>query len=350
MWEQQQEDGGWHSELHGLLLGGEAYTPFVLCALMQVSDSIYPKDPDKINSALDFIRTHTNDDGILGVTDPDVMEYPNYSTAYGLKALQLYGSNKDQELIRKMKDYLISEQFTEQRGINKSHPAYGSWGFGEKIMDGQTGHLDISHTRRILEALRVAGVDETDIYLKARSFLAMLQKHPSERRPQPGLDSNDSRRIHYDGGFYYSDLILEANKAKQEPGDSTNPPHYPSYATATCDGLLALLATGMDQDDEEVMSAMNWLEENNRLSHPEGIDEDDPDQWHLILQFYHIMVRSEVYAATGKSGGWKQDVIELLLSKQQENGSYSNPMGGMNKEDDPILATSFAIIALVNSL
>ncbi len=41
LWTQQGEDGGWHSETHGLLRGGETWTPFVAHYLFQIPDSIF---------------------------------------------------------------------------------------------------------------------------------------------------------------------------------------------------------------------------------------------------------------------------------------------------------------------
>ena len=36
LWKQQAADGGWHSHTYGLLRSGQALTPFVLGALLEV--------------------------------------------------------------------------------------------------------------------------------------------------------------------------------------------------------------------------------------------------------------------------------------------------------------------------
>src|SRR6478672_238308 len=56
----------------------------------------------------------------------------------------------------------------------------------------------------------------------------------------------------FDGGFYFSPIVLTANKGREER-DKRGMYYYRSYATATCDGLLALLACGVPRSDERVM-------------------------------------------------------------------------------------------------
>ena len=115
-----------------------------------------------------------------------MLEYPVYSTAYGLRVLVEAGAPGDSALVRRMAAYLRAQQFTEARGIAPGHPAYGAWGFGEtNLGPGQTGHLDLSHTRRALGALRAADALDAASAEAATRFLRLVQKHPGEPRPQP---------------------------------------------------------------------------------------------------------------------------------------------------------------------
>ena len=158
LWEKQAEDGGWHSETHGILKSGQVCTPYVLDALLEVPDSIYSPKDEKVRKGLDFIKGHVDDRGALGFFDPDLLEYPNYATAFGLKCLQLYGNEEDKIFSERMRDYLLSQQIDVDRSFERSHSAYGGWGFGDEYLTpGNPGHVDISHTRRILEALSISG-------------------------------------------------------------------------------------------------------------------------------------------------------------------------------------------------
>jgi len=62
------------------------------------------------------------------------------------------------------------------------------------------------------------------------------------------------------------------------------------------------------------------------------------------------MVRSEVYHRINWQGNWQSDILTFLKNQQFDDGSFFNPDGARNKEDDPILATAMAILALKNAL
>ncbi|MEX2115385.1 MAG: prenyltransferase/squalene oxidase repeat-containing protein [Bacteroidota bacterium] len=334
LWANQGTDGGWHSTMHGVMRTGQTLTPYMLHALTEVPADVFQIDSTHSYKAIKFLRAHINDRGVLGLADADIIEYPNYSTAYALRVFVKLGDPADSTRIRAMTAYLAGEQFTEQRGILPGHPAYGSWGFGEtNLSKGRVGHVDLSHTRHVLEALREAGWNDTTAMEKTTRFLRLLQKHPTH---------NQSPAKAYDGGFYFSPIVLDQNKAGKDDHA------YRSYATATCGGIMALVASGENRESEPVQAAMRWLAENPTLDYPAGIPEDDPDHWRKVLFFYHLSVRAEVYHALGKQGGWKDEIVRLLLERQDEDGSFANPYGSPNKEDDPLLATTLVVRTLTN--
>ncbi|MDX1420848.1 MAG: hypothetical protein R3181_12850 [Rubricoccaceae bacterium] len=343
LWSQQAEDGGWHSATHGIVRGGQAWTPFVLHALLQVPEDVAAPPEGGVERALGFLRAHVDSSGALGLGGP-VLEYPVYSTAYGLRVLAAHGAPEDTALVRRMARFLQAQQFTERRGITPEHLAYGAWGFGETTLGpGETGHLDLSHTRRALGALRAAGALDSASADAATRFLRLLQKHPSSRRPQPP-DGVLTDSTHYDGGFYASSVSVGVNKA-----GLTAAGVYGSYATTTADGLLALLAAGHAPDSEPVQAALGWLRAHPGWDEPAGLPPDAPGQWQRVMQFYHLATRAEAYARLGETG-WRDDVAALLAARQRPDGSFANPEGAPNKEDDPLLATALAVQALSRAL
>ncbi|MEZ4850395.1 MAG: hypothetical protein R3B93_17650 [Bacteroidia bacterium] len=46
-------------------------------------------------------------------------------------------------------------------------------------------HIDISHTRKVVQALAESGLGRKAVFEKAQYFLRLVQKHPDEKRPQP---------------------------------------------------------------------------------------------------------------------------------------------------------------------
>ncbi len=325
LWAKQSEDGGWHSETTGLMKGGEAETAFVLHTLLRVPDSLFAAPAGGKDRALAFLRSRISNEGVLGLSDPDIIDYPNYATSYALRIFTQHGAPQDSQLIRRMENYLLEQQFTEQRGIDTTNTGYGAWGFGERrLPPGETAHVDLSHTRRILESLCVALSDNNaPAFRHAARFLKTLQ-----------LDE--------DGGFISSSVTLGTNKGRWDGV------RFHSYATATCDGLLALLAAGYSRNDAPVQAAYKWLKSHPGLDSPAGMPEDDPNQWRRAMFFYHLGMRAEAYAAMQYKGPWCTEMAAILLKKQLPDGSFVNPDGVINKENDPMIATSLALIALTS--
>ena len=85
LWKQQSADGGWHSRTYGLLRSGQSLTPFVLDALLQVPPDEYTIPKGGADRALSFLRSQTGMDGALGMADPAIPDYPNYSTALAVR-------------------------------------------------------------------------------------------------------------------------------------------------------------------------------------------------------------------------------------------------------------------------
>jgi squalene-hopene/tetraprenyl-beta-curcumene cyclase len=349
LWSKQADDGSWRSETYGLLGSGQSLTPFVVNALLQ--DSAADPPTGAIDSALKFMRSRIDERGVLGVFDPDILEYPNYSTAFALMCFKRAAREQDKPLIQRMENWLYEQQFCETNGFDGTSPAYGGWGFGGVHPPGETGHMDLAHTRYVLQALAMKPVDAPRLaaaQTRALRFLRMLQKHPDETRPQPipsEIQLDSSPNAGFDGGFYFSPIVLRANKGRLETSGEI--PYWRSYATATCDGLMALIATGVSRDDPRVTSAINWLGEHRKLTFPEGIPEwYEGENWRDAVYFYHLAVRVQSTRAMKLDSDQRQQIAQQVFQLQNEDGSFLNRKSSLMKEDDPIMCTALAIIAL----
>lgn len=323
---QQAADGGWHSAHYATLRSGSALTPLYLV----VCNKSLPVDSR--SNAIAFVRRSVNADGVVGCDDPELPEYPNYATSLALQCLAAAKVDADRPLVERMSAYLLGQQYCEANGFGPDHECYGGWGFGGVRPVGDSpGHMDIGHTRHVLQALRAAGHDDPATYARAESFLARMQK-----RSTPACD----------GGFYFSPIVHAANKGGETTIDGVR--YFRSYATATCDGVLALLACGASRDDERVQDAADWLRRHPRLDYPEGVLEGTDTNWSASIRFYHFAVRAECYAALDWPGDWRRELREIILKLQQPDGSYVNREGFLMKEDDPLLCTALAVFALAN--
>ncbi len=363
LWSKQSPDGGWHSETYGLLRSGQALTPFVLYALLQVPEEVVARPAGGVQRGLEFLRRHLRDDGALGYADPDVLEYPNYATAYALLCFLHASKPEDRARIERMADYLAAQQYSVEDGFSPDHPAYGGWGFGGARSPAEPGHLDLAHTRRVLQALAAADRLSAKASARAERFLLLLQKHPlrpeagaraerfrlplqkhpHESRPQPLPSEAEPSRARFDGGFYFSPVVLAANKGRLDAEGN-----WRSYTSATSDGVLALLAAGVARDDPRVRRAGEFLRQHPRLDYPQGIPAppEHPEPWGEAIHFYHLAVRAEAYDRVDGPKGWRAQIAQLLASEQQPDGSFVNRASPLMKEDDPLLATALAVTAL----
>lgn len=321
LWSKQADDGGWHSETYGLLRSGQSLTPFALDALLDAR----PEDVrnEAIGVAVDFMRALIGKDGALGTADPAVDDYPNYASALAATVMARLGGEPG--LVTRLGSYLLRQQFQEAHGWTKKDPAYGAWGMGGAFRKPpHAGHLDLSMTRYVLEALAYQPrPSRNKAYARAKVFLRRLRTD--------------------DGGSYFSTVITEKNKAGPDGKGRFKP-----YGTTTADAVLAM--TALHDDAKHRVEARDWLIRHHRVDRVPGFDDDDDSGWPQSMLFYYRAASARVFerldvkhAPEGRD--WRADLIRALAKEQNEDGSFRNPANLM-KEDDPLIATALAIKAL----
>jgi squalene-hopene/tetraprenyl-beta-curcumene cyclase len=227
-----------------------------------------------------------------------------------------------------MVESLRKQQFAEPNGWKRADPAYGAWGMGgAPRTPPDTGHVDLSMTRYVIDALRAAGVPASDpVFERARIFVERCQN----------FDPQNPDRA--DGGFFFSTTEFDTNKAGH---DGT---HFRSYGTTTADGILALLALGRPLSDDRVRAAERWLTLHHRDMDVPGFVGEAYQRWPRGLAFYYASSSMHAFRALQRDAG--PAVAAGLLKTQRPDGSWSNPEN-LVKEDDPLIATPFAISALI---
>ena len=326
LWLQQSEDGGWHSRTYGLLRSGQSLTPFVLGALLDLP----APPPAKVDRALEFIRKHTKEDGSVGMDDATVPDYPNYSTALSVLAFAKAKPAGWEQQVARMTAYLRTQQFGEQNGWEKKDAAYGAWGMGGgRRTPPNTGHVDLSMSRYVIEALRASGIPASDPALAAaRVFVERCQNYDPKKPDDQ------------DGGFFFSTTEFDTNKAGHDGR------HYRSYGTTTADGILALMALGASGDEPRVAAALRWLTSHHNGIRTPGFTGEAYQRWVQGLAFYYSTASVTAYHVAGK--GSAPGVADDLIKLQKPDGSWANAEN-LVKEDDPLIATGFAVRALAVS-
>lgn len=135
------------------------------------------------------------------------------------------------------------------------------------------------------------------------------------------------RSQNHDGGFFFSPVMPALNKAGQSAEG------FVSYGTTTADGVLALRASGVPDSDDRIARGIAWLDRNHQSDRVPGFDEGESPQasWGAGLRFYYAAAIARV-----------RPQQRVRLPEQADDGSFRN-VNGCVKEDDPLIATAFAV-------
>ena len=308
LFKRQNADGSWTSNTYGLLRSGHSLPPFVLNALL---DAGVPKADARLTKALAFLVPHITEEGALGVTAGD---YPCYATALALRAVvRLH--DQSHPLVPRLTAWLRTQQMSPENGWAESDPAFGAWGIGGQPRRApNSGHVDLSMTRHVLEALAQAGIPTADEAMRnARVFVRRCRNA--------------------DGGFFFSTVETGANKAGE---DSTG---YLAYGTTTADGLICLLSTGAP----DTAPSLAWLRRYDHPALPPGFATAARRRYAEGLRYYYADAAVRAFRAAGLRRS--VPFAAMLEKAQRPDGSWSNPEV-LVKEDDPLIATAFAVSAL----
>jgi squalene-hopene/tetraprenyl-beta-curcumene cyclase len=243
---------------------------------------------------------------------------------------------------------------TEALGWEPSDPAFGGWGYsieppskrGAATAPGHPVDADLSSTLFAIGALRIAGIGAEDPAIrKALTFIERCQNLAGAyQEGDPRFD---------DGGFFFSTTDPVRNKAGAAGTDRRGRLRYHSYGSATADGLRALLRCGLPRDHPRVVAARRWLEAHfSATSHP-GTFEPARDGDRDATYFYYAWSFAHAFRALGiaeiesddRRIAWTDVLSRELIRRQRDDGTWINRYTA-SKEDDPLVATSFAAGAL----
>jgi hypothetical protein len=320
LWSAQAEDGRFPSTTYGLLASGQSLTPFALDSLLAGPADLLAPRSDEIQAAIRAMGRMRNGDGALGLTGPS-LDYPCYATGLWLSCLGAARPEGWRELAAPSVAWLRLQQFRAADGW-AGHPAQGGWGMGgdRRRRPPHAGHVDLSMTRRVLQGLRAVGVSPDDpACLEARGFVARCQTA--------------------DGIFVYSPVELALNKGLRAADGSPL-----GYGSATTDGLLGLDALGL-AGGRRFEQGMCWLREHHRVDRNPGLDGGPMEPFAEAMRGYYRAGASRCFELWGGPAGWQEQLAAVLVSEQLADGSWRGT-NGLQKEDDPIVATAFAVQAL----
>lgn len=340
----QAADGAWRSDLYGPFKDGSALTPLVVQALQATAPAA--ERDTACRRGIAYLAAFARPDGSIE-PGPHGLSYPVYTAAGAVTLLSGRGAGS-----LKARDTwlrcLRERQLAEDLGWQPSDKEYGGWGYcpvlPRKSPAGQRTppltESNLSATVAALEALRAAGVSADDPAVrKALVFCERCQNFGGE----PAFD---------DGGFIfiYDDGVR--NKAGVAGTDKQGRERYHSYGSTTADGLRALHLCGLSAEHPRVKAALGWLQTYFSATDHPGHYPPEREALRPALYYYYAcsaalaLRKSELKKAKSlRAPAWAEALADQLLARQGQDGSWVNPQGFI-REDEPLVATSFAVRAL----
>ncbi len=306
-------------------------TALVLYACSHVGASQREGFVDELQSACDALATEIERHGC--VANPGGPDYPTYASAMLLVAAEKLELRLDERQRQRLLDYLVESQIDQGEGYAPDAADFGGWDL-EGGSDGprkSTG-TNISVGAMVSEALALRSNDQEKAALELyRVWLGKCQSLPG------------------DGGFFFhAQRDHDGNKAgwaaDADRDDLTRPL---SYGSATSDGLRGLNACGEDPQSEQFRAGVRWFRTRSVFDRVPGFESSADNSWSegLLYYYWYALAKSMEVMPRELQPTMAAQIRRELLGRQSAEGFWQNSSPRM-REDDPLIATSFAIIAL----
>ncbi len=310
-------------------------TALGLLALEAMPPAIRGQIPDSVlERAERFILSQAKPDGGIYAEG-----YGNYNTSLCVLALGARKRVKHREVIRKARRYLAAQQQDA-----------GARGAADSLEDGGIGYgskpvRDLNNTYYAMEALKATqalgedpSLGKLDWKLALRFVERCQNLKPSNDRDYASMD--DGNR----GGFMYA-------PGSSKAGDTVIAGRtvHRSYGSQTYAGAMAYIYGDVPPDDARVKAALDWAARHFTLDENPGMGMQGYYFYLLSLaKTYHILGWSSL-ATPGRPTPWKPRLAEKLINLQKYDGTWTNEAARW-QENDPVLCTTYAMMALRYSL
>jgi len=317
----QKPNGAWSDE---------RFPALTALALWAVSAS---KQGDKlvIDKAVDFILSNVRSDGGIYCEVPGQKGggLSNYNTAICMMALHATGRKELYPVIRNARSFVAAAQYSGEDVFQ------GGFGYDR---DTKRNYTDLMNTHFAVESMRrTESVEDSRPPSEVRAdvnweqvlqFVEKLQNTPEAGKSQ-------------EGGFFYHPTDPKAGIVTNSAGKV----FLRSYGSMTYAGLLSMVYANLPANDPRVVSALNWAGRHWTLEENPGMGQQG------LFFFFNVIARALTAAnrdlLPGAAGGinWRKELIERVITLQNADGSWVNNNGRF-WENDPVLSTAYAVLAL----
>lgn len=330
----QQPNGSWANY--------PAITALAATAFLKSPKGYTEQNNYPLAHAMEFILSCQQKDGGIYVDD-----LAGYNTAICLMALVATKNPNYTDAIRRARDFLLSLQFDENTGVEKSDVRYGGIGYKEKERP------DLSNLQWAIEALKESEDQRklSEATGAAHEYSGTAEGHAAAmskdlfweraivflQRCQNLKGTNDLDSTENDGGFIY-------NPTQSKAGART------SYGSMTYAGMKSFLYAGVDKNDKRVQAAYNWIRNHFTVGNNPEMGEQG------LFYYYQTMAKAlDAYGenfvtdSSGTKHNWRKEMLEKLVSIQDGEGFWINKNNRWweNKKE---LVTSYTVLAIENVL
>lgn len=323
----QKENGSWSNSDYPALTG---------LALQAFLRGDHPNKKVVVKKAVDFITTCVQKDGGIYkiVKGRKGGGLSNYNTAICMTALYETGDRKLMTTVLNGRKFIAGAQH-----------------FGDDVYKGGFGYdknterayADLLNTYYSVKGMKdTAGAEDFRPTTEKRVEIDWAETVKFIESMQNKEGSGAGQR----GGFPYKPGESKAGDIKKADGTMI----YRSYGSMTYAGLLAMIYANVDRDDVRVRAAFDWAQSHWTLKENPGMGAQG------LYFFFNVMTKSLAAYGTdvikqkdGKLLNWRTAVAKRVLGAQKMDtkgkGYWVNNEARF-WENDPILATSYSVLAL----
>jgi squalene-hopene/tetraprenyl-beta-curcumene cyclase len=297
--------------------------------------------PEAVNKGYDYLLSTRQVDGGLYTKG-----LATYNTALAVTALSVSGQKEHLPVIAKARRLLINQQQDFDKRGATDNLLDGGIGYG-----GTYAHSDLSNTHLAIEALYYSKraladteFDESGEFdLDWDAAIEFVSRCQNSEETMKKLGDTVGLRAEDKGGFVYFPGDTKSDQIELGNGRVA----LRSYGSMSYAGLLSFIYAEMKESDPRVVAAREWLGKNYTVEENPGMKSQG------LFYYYHTMAKAlstsrtgKIDLADGKKADWRQDLAVKLFDQQQPDGSWINTGSNRWMEDNPVLVTAYALLAL----
>jgi len=127
-----------------------------------------------------------------------------------------------------------------------------------------------------------------------------------------------------------------------------------SYGSMTYALLKTYALCGLGPDDERMKAATAWIRKHWTLDRNPGTHAGmgENAEYQGLFYYYETMARAltvcgvDTIETAGRQVSWREELAAHLTRTQRDDGSWLNQKNGRWWEDQPVMCTIYALLAL----